>query len=359
MAGAVDIFSRAFQKVGGNKIVYVTITAVTKANPGVVTYSGQDPQSGDLVYISDVSGMTELNGNTYQCGSVNTSSNTFNLLDQYAGSNVNTSSYTTYTSGGTAFNITAQRELADAVLSVYENARDSELRSHNWNFAIKRKTLSAPTLTITGITAAEPPVVTYTGTQPDAEDRVYIESVVGMTEVNGNYYRIASVTSTTFTLTDTDDGTNIDGTGFTTYTSGGTATVCPVWGWNRKFALPSDYLRLIEIYGMTGTSQALGDIGSAQDFNLEDGYIVCNDSGPIFIRYVYKNTTVNDWDIMFREAVACRIALEISHQIKQNDANLQILTQQYAQVISQAKLADSIETPGEILPVSDWLMARY
>mgnify|MGYP006257154473 FL=1 len=43
-----------------------------------------------------------------------------------------------------------------------------------------------------------------------------------MTELNGNVYRIQNVTANTFTLSDKDSSVDIDGTGYTAYTSGGT-----------------------------------------------------------------------------------------------------------------------------------------
>jgi hypothetical protein len=74
-----------------------SITNVTQANPAVVTYSGSDNYSnGDVVYISGVAGMTELNGNRYTIANVNTGANTFEL------SGTNSTGYTAYTSGGTA-----------------------------------------------------------------------------------------------------------------------------------------------------------------------------------------------------------------------------------------------------------------
>ena len=247
-----------------------------------------------------------------------------------------------------------------AALRVYDDALASELRANNWNFAIKRKSLTAPTITITGITAAEPPVVTYTGTDPTDGDRIYIESVVGMTEVNGNYYSIGSVNSgaNTLELLDPDDLTDVDGTGFTAYSSGGTGTICPTFGFNRKFALPSDFVRLIEVDGMSGVTANIGGIGYSNDHSIEGRYIVCNDSGPLFIRYVYLNTTVTDMDYLFTESLACRMALEMSTEIKQSDSNYQKLMQDYSIYIAAAKKSDAVETPGEVVFESDWLIAR-
>lgn len=70
-----------------------SISAITKANPAVVTSNAHGFTAGDTVYIEDAAGMTEVNGGPYVIGSVST--NTFALLG------VNSSSFTTYTGSGT------------------------------------------------------------------------------------------------------------------------------------------------------------------------------------------------------------------------------------------------------------------
>lgn len=52
---------------------------VTKANPGVCTYTGTDPANGDYVLFSSVDGMTQLQGRVVRVANVNTAGNTFEL----------------------------------------------------------------------------------------------------------------------------------------------------------------------------------------------------------------------------------------------------------------------------------------
>ena len=78
------------------------ITGITKANPAVVTSSSHGFSNGDNVIISSVGGMTEVNGITFKVA--NSTTNTFSLQD-YDGNDINSTSYTTYTSGGTAAKI--------------------------------------------------------------------------------------------------------------------------------------------------------------------------------------------------------------------------------------------------------------
>ena len=77
---------------------------------------------------------------------------------------------------------------------------------------------------ITGITKANPAVVTYNGADTYANgDRVLITGVVGMTQVNNREFIVAGVDAgaNTFQLTDSD-GNNVNSTAYDTYTSGGT-----------------------------------------------------------------------------------------------------------------------------------------
>ena len=77
--------------------------------------------------------------------------------------------------------------------------------------------------TISGATKANPVVITATAHGFSNGDHVIIGSVAGMVELNGVTGIVANKTTNTFELTDVD-GTNINSTAFTTYTSGGTAS---------------------------------------------------------------------------------------------------------------------------------------
>jgi hypothetical protein len=83
--------------------------------------------------------------------------------------------------------------------------------------------IDATDKTITGVTQADPGVITSNSHGFSDGDEIYIDSVAGMTELNGRNYRVANATTNTFTLTNLF-GDAIDTTDFTAYTSGGTAT---------------------------------------------------------------------------------------------------------------------------------------
>lgn len=91
-----NLYSRFFRDNGQVRLTAQAITGITKANPAVVTYSGSDTYAnGDMVVISGVSGMTQVNNRQFTVANVNTGANTFEL------SGVDSTGYDTYTSGGT------------------------------------------------------------------------------------------------------------------------------------------------------------------------------------------------------------------------------------------------------------------
>ena len=74
-----------------------TITAITRANPAVVTANSHGYENNDVIYISNVVGMVEVNGNTYTVA--NKTTNTFEL------SGTDSSAYTVYASAGTSHKV--------------------------------------------------------------------------------------------------------------------------------------------------------------------------------------------------------------------------------------------------------------
>ena len=82
---------------------------------------------------------------------------------------------------------------------------------------------SGTVATISGATQADPIVITATGHEIKDGDAVHIFDVIGMTELNDNTYYVKVVDNNSFSLHDSA-GNNIDSSGFTSYTSAGTAS---------------------------------------------------------------------------------------------------------------------------------------
>lgn len=259
-----------------------SVVSVSLANPGSFEVTGHGWSVGDWVFAAAFAGMVEVYG-YYKVGTV-PNGNHVTLTDM-AGNAIDTSGFTAYTGSGTLARVHeiatsyAEADLfdinfvqsADVMTLVHPSYAPAELRRTAANvFALTTisfvPTISQPTgptvvvgagsgtdkyqymvtaiaegsleesvasdlalgsttKTITGITQANPGVITTSAVHGLAvEDPIYISSVVGMTELNGSYYWVNSVPSTT-TLTLKDaDGTVIDTSGFTAYSSAGTIT---------------------------------------------------------------------------------------------------------------------------------------
>lgn len=76
-------------------VATIAITGATQANPCVISATSHGRSNGDLVYIDDVVGMTELNGNIYEVANAN--ANDFEL------DGIDSSAYTAYSSGGNVY----------------------------------------------------------------------------------------------------------------------------------------------------------------------------------------------------------------------------------------------------------------
>lgn len=247
-----------------------SITAATAANPVVITSASHGFSSGEEVSIFDVLGMVELNSRRYLVA--NPTANTFELTDQVTGANVDGSAFTAYTSGGSVakvFQLTTPYAVADVMLLKYQQTADVMTLTHNgyetreltrtghtsWTLSVPEFVPSAafPTAvaitvnsagtttyryrvtavaenpfeeslpgvaaakTITGITQANPAVVTSAAHGYSNGDEIHIDSIVGMTELNGRRFTIANVAANTFELEGEDS------TAYTAYSSGGSA----------------------------------------------------------------------------------------------------------------------------------------
>ena len=91
-SGGADPLTFSVANIGGTAGTSKTITAITRANPGVVTASAHGFSTGNRIAFSSVVGMTQVNGNVY----------TITVIDENSFSIVDTSSFTAYSSAGTA-----------------------------------------------------------------------------------------------------------------------------------------------------------------------------------------------------------------------------------------------------------------
>jgi hypothetical protein len=88
-----DTYIRVYREQGQINVAR-TITGASQANPCSITATAHGFQTGDVVDIASVGGMTQLNGNSYTI--TRTGADTFTL------DGINSTGYGAYTTGGTA-----------------------------------------------------------------------------------------------------------------------------------------------------------------------------------------------------------------------------------------------------------------
>jgi hypothetical protein len=215
----------------------LSITAITQADPGVVTTATHSYTTGDQVIIEGVEGMYEVSGRNFLITVL--SPTTFSLQD-IDGNDVDTTAFGAWTSAGTSSKVyeidTPYTEVNDLFeIRVTQNANTMYLTHkyheprkltrtdhNNWTLELYTRTADPFLLkkTITAITQANPGVVTATGHNLLDGDLAIIETVAGMTEVNGLIVTVTNKTANTYELYDLA-GNAIDTTAFTGYSSGG------------------------------------------------------------------------------------------------------------------------------------------
>lgn len=88
----VSLWSKVAVAVQSALAAAVTINSISKANPGVVGYTGTDPANGDIVLLA-AQGMHQVDARLFRVAGVDVTLNTFQLEGE------NTTDYDTFSSG--------------------------------------------------------------------------------------------------------------------------------------------------------------------------------------------------------------------------------------------------------------------
>jgi len=241
-----------------------------------------------------------------------------------------------------------------ACSDIYEQVRDemlqgmfsiAEIGDYNWQFAKRHLQLNkAPgydesdydEIVITGISQADPAVVTAAAHGFEDGWQVYINDVVGMTEINGFYVRVSNKNAGDF------ECYGIDSTKFTAYDSGGTVIRKePLSDYQDGYVyeVPADFLKIVTLEDKDAQFELIGS-GDSQR-------IMSNYEDPILI-YIAQITTMTEFTIGFIRALAGRIAYELAPSL--SPKLVETLYKQYIVEVHDAIESDSKSlTPGSLI----------
>lgn len=124
----------------------------------------------------------------------------------------------------------------------------------------------------------------------------------------------------------------------------------PDWGRANAFQLPSNFLRLLPVYPEDNTND--------QDWQIEGKKILTNDSDPLYIRYIYRVTDPNEMDVLFREMLSTRMAIELCEELTQSNTKKQGLEGHYKLKLQEARRTNAMENVAQEAPTDSWETVR-
>ena len=122
----------------------------------------------------------------------------------------------------------------------------------------------------------------------------------------------------------------------------------PAFGFSYAYQLPAANLRLIEVIGL-----------DRDEYQAEDGKVLCNASGPLLIRHMVDVDNVALWDDLFAETFAARIAWKIGAKIAGSSFDKASAWRMYEAGLAASKRVDAMENPPIEREESDWVTARH
>ena len=136
-------------------------------------------------------------------------------------------------------------------------------------------------------------------------------------------------------------------------------STAPAFGYLYQYQVPSDFLRIDmcdDRYPSTIMDNYIG--AEYLDWILEGNKILTNIDAPLKLRYIARIEDPNQWDVNFREALACRIAAELAEDLTQSNQKRQLAWEEYKIAINKAIKSNSIEKLPVMPPDDQWVVGR-
>jgi len=125
----------------------------------------------------------------------------------------------------------------------------------------------------------------------------------------------------------------------------------PVFGYNKRYAIPSNSLRVLPTNGSKSTD--LQD-----DWQIEGRFILTDSGSPINLIYIKRVTDESVFDESFVALLAARIALDVVEQVTQSNTKKAAAERHYKIVQQEARRVNAFERPPQVTPTDSWVLAR-
>lgn len=118
-----------------------------------------------------------------------------------------------------------------------------------------------------------------------------------------------------------------------------------------RYAKPHDFIRI--------DLQRVRPESERDQLRVGSRWIYGGRGGTIMLSYVRRVEAVGEWDPMFAEAFACRMAAELGPRIAGKSFSTSDMMARYRYALAEAKAVDGRENPPEDLEDTAWVTARY
>jgi len=118
----------------------------------------------------------------------------------------------------------------------------------------------------------------------------------------------------------------------------------PLFGFNSTFQLPGDYIKVVEVYPISR-------------YRVQAENILSNET-ELSLLYVFEPTDIGTLDVLLAEAIALKLATEISESLTGKDTLRDRLMQKYIMALQEARSANSKDKTPEHREDSTFWNAR-
>lgn len=138
----------------------------------------------------------------------------------------------------------------------------------------------------------------------------------------------------------------------------------PTFGWDEGYVLPSDFLRIIEVLATNSLHDRIPyrlekqSLSTGTAAATAHDILLCN-SSTCFLIYVYKETDPQYWRTDFQDAVAWRLAAEMSRALIGSNSDYDILDKKAERALLYAKSVDGQEDYPQSFGIGDWVTDRF
>ncbi len=103
----------------------------------------------------------------------------------------------------------------------------------------------------------------------------------------------------------------------------------PIYEYSYEYNLPSDLIRLLEVY-------------DESDYRIENGKILTN-SSSCKIKYIFDETDTTKWDTLFEQMMVSRLKVVFAYPITRSNTSVVAAKQEFSEISQRAMLIDSVE----------------